>query len=122
MAQPTPPDASLRPIRKFSARLLLRCRRRADFLLDGALQLEGAGREHGGLGLEQEGIEAAIVVDALDRVGGDAQAHVAAQRFADEGHVDQVRQEAALGLDVGVADRVADLGALGRQFAAARHG
>lgn len=62
------------------------------------------------------------MIDALDRVGGDAQAHVAAQRFADEGHVDQVRQEAALGLDVGVADRVADLGALGRQFAAARHG
>lgn len=62
------------------------------------------------------------MVDALDRVGGDAQAHVAAERFADERHVDEVRQEAALGLDVGVADLVADEGALGRQFAAARHG
>src|SRR3954469_23692667 len=121
-AKPTSRDASPRPIRKFLARLLLRRGGRADLLLDGALQLEGARRQHGGLGLEQEGIEAAIVVDALDRVGGDAQAHVAAQRFADEGHVDQVRQEAALGLDVGVADRVADLGGLGRQFAAARHG
>lgn len=62
------------------------------------------------------------MVDALDRVGGDAQAHVAAERFRDERHVDEVRQEAALGLDVGVADLVADEGALGRQFAAARHG
>lgn len=62
------------------------------------------------------------MVDALHRVGGDAQAHVALQGFRDEGHVDQVRQEAALGLDVGVADLVADEGALGRQFAAARHG
>lgn len=62
------------------------------------------------------------MVDALDRVGGDAQAHVAAEGFRDERHVDEVRQEAALGLDVGVADLVADEGALGRQFAAARHG
>lgn len=61
------------------------------------------------------------MVDALDRVGRDAQAHVALQGFADERHVDEVRQEAALGLDVGVADLVADEGALGRQFAAARH-
>lgn len=61
------------------------------------------------------------MVDALDRVGRDAQAHVALQGFRDERHVDEVRQEAALGLDVGVADLVADEGALGRQFAAARH-
>lgn len=61
------------------------------------------------------------MVDALHRVGGDAQAHVALQGFRDERHVDEVRQEAALGLDVGVADLVADEGALGRQFAAARH-
>lgn len=61
------------------------------------------------------------MVDALDRVGRDAQAHVARQGFRDERHVDEVRQEAALGLDVGVADLVADEGALGRQFAAARH-
>lgn len=114
--QPSP-----RPIQKFLARLLRRLRV-ADLLLDGALQLEGARRQIVGVGLEQEGVEAAIVVDALDRVGGDAQPHVAAQRFRDERHVDEVRQEAALGLDVGVADLVADEGALGRQFAAARHG
>jgi hypothetical protein len=61
------------------------------------------------------------VVDALDRVGRDAQAHVAAERVRDERHVAQVRQETPLGLDVGVADLVADQGALGRQFATPRH-
>src|SRR6185437_4979840 len=61
------------------------------------------------------------MVDALDRVGRDAQAHVAAERVRDECDVAQVRQEAPLGLDVGVADLVADEGALGRQFAAPRH-
>jgi len=53
-----------------------------------------------------EGIEAAAVVDALDRVGGDAQAHVAAERVGNEGDVAQVRQEPALGLDIGVAHLV----------------
>jgi hypothetical protein len=103
-----------------SARLLLRSGRRR-LLHDRALQFQRAGREVVGLGLDQERVEAAIVVDALDRVGGDAQAHVAPQRVRDEGHVAQVRQEAPLGLDVGVADLVAGLGALGRQFAAPRH-
>jgi hypothetical protein len=103
-----------------SARLFLR-RRGRRLLHDRALQFQRAGREVVGFGLDQERVEAAIVVDALDRVGGDAQAHVAAQRVRDEGHVAQVRQEAPLGLDVGVADLVAGLGALGRQFAAPRH-
>lgn len=113
---------SPRPIQKIRlAGFLDRRRRRADLLLNGALQLEGARRQIVGLGLDQEGVEAAIVVDALDRIGRNAQAHVARQRFRDERHVDEVRQEAALGLDVGVADLVADEGALGREFAAARH-
>ena len=108
-----------RPNRISSARLLLR--RRRGLLHDRALQFQRARREVVGLGLDQERIEAAIVVDALDRVGGDAQANVPPQRVRDEGHVAQVRQEAPLGLDVGVADLVAGLGALGRQFAAPRH-
>jgi hypothetical protein len=61
------------------------------------------------------------VVDALDRVGRNTQAHVAAQRIRDEGHVAQVRQETPLGLDIGVAHLVAHLRALGRQFTAPRH-
>jgi len=35
------------------------------------------------------------VVDALDRIGRDAQAHVAAERVRDEGDVAQVRQKRA---------------------------
>jgi hypothetical protein len=101
------------------ARLLLRrCR---FLLLDRPLQFQCARREHLGAGFQQKRVEAAIVVDALDRVGGDAQAHVLAQRVRDEGDVAEVRQEPPLGLDVGVAHLVARLGALGRQFTAPRH-
>ena len=103
-----------------SARLLHE-HRLADLLLDRALQIQRAGREHVGLGLDQILVEAAIVVDALERIGRDAQAHVAGERVRDEGDVDQVRQEAPLGLDVRVAHLVARLGALGRQFAAPGH-
>jgi cell division FtsZ-interacting protein ZapD len=102
-----------------SARLLRRFV--ADLLLDLALQIQRARREVGRPGLEEERIEPAIVVDALDRIGRDAQAHVAAQRIRDERHVAQVRQETPLGLDVGMADLVAHLGSLGRQFTAPRH-
>jgi hypothetical protein len=103
-----------------SARLLLR-RSPADLLHDLALQLQRARRQRRGAGLQQERIEAANVVDALDRVGRDAQPHVPPQRVRDECDVAQVRQETPLGLDVGVADLVARQGALGRQFAAPRH-
>jgi hypothetical protein len=103
-----------------SARLLLR-RARCRLLLDRTLQIQGARRQILGAGLLQKGVEAAIVVDALDRVGGDAQPHVSAQRIRDEGDVAEVRQEPPLGLDVGVAHLVARLGALGRQFTAPRH-
>lgn len=107
-----------------SARLLdflLHEDRLADLLLDRALQVERAGREGGRPGLLQVGVEAAVVVDALQRVGRHPQAHVAAERVRDEGDVDQVRQEPALGLDVRVAHLVADLGALGGQFALTGH-
>jgi hypothetical protein len=104
-----------------SPRLLLRLRPRP-LLLDRPLQFQRARGEFRPLGFQQIRIQAAAVVDALDRVGGDAQADVAAQGVGDEGDVAEVRQEPALGLDVGVAHRVAGLGALGGQFAAPRHG
>src|SRR6195952_2008219 len=72
-----------------SARLLLR-RGGGDLLRDGALEVQRAGREVGGARLQDEGVKAAIVVDALDGVGRDAQAHVAAERIRDEGDVAQV--------------------------------
>src|SRR3954468_1339978 len=59
--------------------LLLRGGRRR-LLLDLALEFERARREFGGLGFQHERIEAAAMVDASERVGGHAQAHVAAER------------------------------------------
>ncbi len=54
------------PLRvSLAAQLAFTGGRPADLLLDRALQIQRAGREHVGLGLEQVGIEAAIVVDAL---------------------------------------------------------
>src|SRR5262249_28285767 len=102
-----------------SARFLLR--RAADLLLNLALQFQCARRQRRGAGLQEIRIEAAIVVDALERVGRDAQPHVPPQRVRDEGDVAQVRQETPLGLDVGEADLVARPGGLGRQFEAPRH-
>lgn len=106
-----------------SARLrdLLLEHRLADLLLDRALEVQRLRRQVFGFRLQQKRVEAAIVVDAFQRIGRDAQAHVAAERIRDEGDVDQVRQEPALGLDIGVAHLVARQRALGRQFAAPRH-
>src|SRR3569832_1018496 len=119
------PDLSIRPFKihqtviEISARL--RDRRGSLLLLDLALELKRARRKARGAGLQQEGIEAAIVIDALDRVGRHAQTHVAAQRIRDEGHVAQVRQNAPLGLEIRVAHLVTHQRALGRQFTAPRH-
>lgn len=110
----------LAPAPKLSARLLHR-RGLADLLLDRSLQVQRARRQNIGAGLQQEGVEAAIVVDAFQRIGRDAQAHVAAERVRDEGDVAQVRQETPLGLDVRMAHLVAHLRALGGQFTAPRH-
>ena len=52
------------------------------------------------------------MVDALDRICGDAQPHIPVQRIGDEGDVAEVRQKPPLGLDVGVADLVAYQGPL----------
>src|SRR5262245_25105608 len=49
----------------------------ADLLLDCALEVQRLRRQHVGVGLQEIRVEAAIVVDALERVGRDAQAHVA---------------------------------------------
>lgn len=62
------------------------------------------------------------MIDALERIGRDAQAHVAAQRIRYKGDVHKIRQEAPLGLDVRVAHLVPDLRALGGQFTAPGHG
>src|SRR5437899_1096100 len=110
----------LNQLKRELARLLLR-RPRRFLLLDRPLQLERARRQLGRFRLQQKRVEAAAVIDALDRVGRNPQAHVAAERIGHEGDVAQVRQEPALGLDVGVADLVAHLRALGRQFTAPRH-
>ncbi len=61
------------------------------------------------------------MVDRLHRVGRDPQAHRAAERVGNHRHVLQVRQKAALGLDVGVAHLVANLRGLGRKIAAPGH-
>jgi hypothetical protein len=103
-----------------SPRLLLRFRPRL-LLLDRPLQLQRLRRQLRPLRLQQKRIQPAAMIDALDRVGGDAQADVAAECVGDEGDVAEVGQEPALGLDVGVAHLVAHLGALGGQFAAPRH-
>src|SRR5579883_799524 len=100
--------------------VLLRARR--ELLLDRALDVARAHRELLVLGLEQEGVEAAAAVDRLQRIGGNAQLHRAAERVRHHGDVDQIGEEAPLGLDVRVADLVADLRALAGQFTTPGHG
>ena len=66
-------------------------------------------------------IETATVIDSAESRSRDAQLVALTQRVARQRHVDQVRLELALGLDVGVADLVADLTVDARQFATAGH-
>src|SRR5215208_344176 len=101
---------------------LARRRRGSALLLHLALQLERARRQLVGLGLEQEGIESTAMVHRLHRISGDAQAHPAAEDLRRQRDVAEVRQEAPLGLAVGVADFVPDLSTLPGQFASLRHG
>jgi hypothetical protein len=103
----TPPITS-----ESSPRLLLRLPRR-HLLLNRPLQLQRPWRKLRSLRLDQKRIQPAAMIDALQRIGRDAQADVAAERVGDEGDVAEVGQEPALGLDVGVAHLVAHLGALG---------
>ena len=96
---------------------------RLGFLLLGdlALEVEHARGELAVLRLEQEGVEAAAVVDRLQRVGRDARAHRAPERIRAQRDIDQVRHEAPLGLDVGVAHFVTDQRALAGQLATPGH-
>jgi hypothetical protein len=73
-------------------------------------------------GAEQEGIEAAIVLDRADAVGRQAHLDLRGEHIGPEGGFLQVGQEAPAGLVVGVADVVARQDALAGDAAAAGHG
>ena len=93
-----------------------------ELLGDLPLEVERLGGKLVLLRLHQEGVEAAAVIDGLERVGRDAQLHRAAERVGHQGDVDQVRQEAPKGLAVRMAHLVAGQRALAGQFASPRHG
>src|SRR6266852_6634931 len=87
-----------------------------------SLEVERPRRQLGGARLGKESIESAAVIDATERVGGNPKSHRAAECVGDHRDIYQVRQKAPLGLDVRVADLVADLGRLTGQLAPPRHG
>ena len=61
------------------------------------------------------------MIDGLEGIRRDPQPHRAAERVRDHRHVQQIRQKAPLGFDVGVAHFMTDLGRLAGQIAASRH-
>ena len=75
-------------------------------------------RGHGHVGVY---FEAAAVIDRAHRRGRDPELEGPAERLALQGHLVQVRQEAPVGLDVGVAHVVAGQHALAGQLAATGH-
>ena len=77
-------------------------------LYDLTLEFEHSGRQFIVLRFEQKCIKATAMVDGLQGIGRYAQADPAAKRVGNQRDVAQVRQEPALGLDVGVAHFVAD--------------
>src|SRR5690606_18233112 len=74
------------------------------------------------LGLQQEGIEAAAVLDGAERSSGNAKTETLAEGVGNQRDIAQVRQELALRLVVCVAHIVARLDALAGQFATTGHG
>ena len=96
--------------------------RRCALLDDLALELERPRRQLGVLGRQQEGIEAAAMVDGLERIGGDAQPNGAAERIRHQRDVEQVRQKPPFGLAVRVAHAVPDLAGFSGELAAPGHG
>jgi hypothetical protein len=95
---------------------------RRALLGDRPLDLKRARRELRVLGLEQEGIEPAAMVDALERVGRNAHAHRAPERVGLKRDVQQIGQEAPLGLPVRMAHLMPDLPGFAGQLATPRHG
>src|SRR5581483_9993766 len=84
--------------------------RRSGALLDDLpLEDEHARRQFGILGLEQEGVEAAAMIDAFKRIRGNPQPERAAERVRDQRDVEQVGQKPPLGLAVRMAHLVPDL-------------
>src|SRR6185503_225279 len=91
-------------------------------LRDLILELERLRRKLLVPGLLEERIKPAAMIDGLECVGRDAQLDRAAERIRHQRDVQQVRQEAPLGLDVRMADLMANQWALAGQIATARHG
>ena len=96
-------------------------RRRGALLADLPLELERLARKGVVLRLHEKGIETAAMIHRLERVRRHAQLDRAAERIRDHGDIEQVGQEAPLGLDVRVAHLVPDLRGLAGQFAPPRH-
>src|SRR5258708_30981635 len=71
------------------------CRR--ELLGDLALEIERPRRQFDIARLGEEGVEAAAVIDAPQRIGGDPKPHRAAERIGNHGDIQEVRQEAPLG-------------------------
>src|SRR5258706_7001645 len=88
---------------------------------DAALQADGVGRKLGIGRAQQEGVEAAIMLDGADGVDGQLQAHEMAERIREHGRILQIRQETASRLVVGVADVVTRQYALAGDGAASSH-
>jgi uncharacterized PurR-regulated membrane protein YhhQ (DUF165 family) len=91
------------------------------FLGDLPLQQTGALRQLVFLRLDEEGVEAAAMLDRAQRRRGNAETVALAHGFGHQRHLAQIGKEPAPGLVVGVAHIVAGLDRLAGQFACARH-
>src|ERR1700722_9683135 len=88
-------------------------------LADFPLELDRVLRKLRLVGLDEEIVEAAAMLDRTQRRRGDAQAHRALKQIRGERDLDEVGQEARARLAVGMADLVAGLNGNARQLAAA---
>jgi PEP-CTERM motif len=88
---------------------------------DFALELDRVLGELRLVGLDEEIVEAAAMLDRTQGRRGDAQAHRALKQIRGERDLDEVRQEARARLAVGMADLVAGLNGDPSQLAAACH-
>jgi 2-dehydro-3-deoxyphosphogluconate aldolase / (4S)-4-hydroxy-2-oxoglutarate aldolase len=88
---------------------------------DFALELDRVLRKLRLVGLDEEIVEAAAMLDRTQGRRGDPQAHRALEHIRDKRDLDEVGQEARAGLAVGMADLVAGLNGDSSQLAAACH-